>query len=79
MPVVIGPTPNDRVELDDQVMGRRRRLLLDDRSDFVQECLGVLRRWGAEQLIASPAFILAQALSEKVESVLDMGNAGFLL
>ena len=40
--MIVGPSPYDGVELNDQIFLRRRLILLDDPSDFCQSSLNVL-------------------------------------
>ena len=68
MPVIPGPSPNDSVELTDQVSGGGLFVVLDDSSDFLQESLDVLLRRLDEQF----AVVLAYILAQKVEAVFDV-------
>jgi hypothetical protein len=74
VPVIVGPSPDEGIELPYQMSRCRLLVSLDDSSDFAQERLHILLG-GRYQELAS---VLAHLLSEKVESVLDVGGDGFL-
>ena len=74
MPMVVRPSPNDRVEQANQVLLTRGFIRTDDAPDFLQERVRVLLRRRDEQF----AVELAEMLSEEVEPLVDMRDAGFL-
>ena len=74
MPMVVRPSPNDRVEQANQVLLTRGFIRTDDAPDFLQERVRVLLRRRDEQF----AVELAEMLSEEVEPLINMRDAGFL-
>ena len=74
MPMVVRPPPNDRVEQTNQVHLTRGFIRPDDAPDFLQERVRVLLRRPDEQFAAE----LAEMLSEEVEPLINMRDAGFL-
>lgn len=74
MAVVVCPSPNDGVELDNQVAGRRLFVGFDGRPHFGQECFDAFARGFDEEL----AIVLAYILSQKVEALLDVRYPCFL-
>ena len=74
MPVIHGPTPNNRVELPDQIYLCGTFVSLDDFSDLVHECLNTLSGRFDEQLFG----ILAYVLPKEIETLGNVGDLGFL-
>ena len=74
VPVVIGPTTNNRIELGDEVTGLRCLVGLYDPSNLCKERLDVLFRRLDKEL----AVILANILPEKIETVLYVRDGRFL-
>ena len=72
--MIICPAPDDRVEQLDQKLLFDRFIPANRRPDFLQEVVRVLLGRFDEQL----AVILAEVLSEEVEPLLDVRDAGFL-
>ena len=72
MPVIIGPSPNFRVSLSDQISGCGLLVVFDDFSDAFQKGMDVLSRGGDEQL----PLVLAEMLSEKIETILNVSDEG---
>src|SRR2546421_7163983 len=72
MSVIHCPSPNDRVELSNEVTCCGLHVVLDDSSDLSKKVSHAFPGWLDEKL--SP--VLAYILSEKVESILNMGDAG---
>ena len=72
--MVIGPATNDRVELPYQVGLANAPALTNQLPRLLQKVVRILLGWPDNQL----AVKLAEVLSEKVEPVLDVRNAGFL-
>ncbi len=56
--VIVRPSPNDRVQLNDQVACRRLLIGLDERSYFPQEGGDVLSRWFDDELAMVLAYIV---------------------
>lgn len=75
MPVKVRPSSNDRVQASYQVVCRDFSIGLDDLSEIREECLDVLFRWPGEEL----PIVFTDMLSEKVKSVFNVRNPGFLL
>ncbi len=72
--VVVHPTPNDRVELSDQVYLTGSAILTHQLPHLFQKSMRVLLGRPDNQL----AVKLAEVLSEEVEPLLDVRDAGFL-
>ena len=72
--VILGPTPNERIELDDE--SSRRSLLVRPQppSDFLPEGMGILLGGSHQEL----PFVLANPFPEKVEALLDVRDPRFL-
>ena len=75
MPVIVGPSPQKRIELHDQVSGGRLPVDLEDRPDFLQQRLHVLSR-RLDQKFA--VWVLAYILPEEIEPVLNVSDRRFL-
>jgi hypothetical protein len=74
MLVIPCPTPNERVEQQDQMSRCGSLVLLHDLSDFFQERFHVLLgRFDDEFPV-----VLAYVLSKKVEAVFNLRDEGFL-
>jgi hypothetical protein len=73
VPMIVGPSPYDGVELNDQIFLCRRFILLDDSPDFCQSSLNVLLG-GRDQQLPS---ILAYVMAEKIEPFLDVSHVSF--
>src|SRR5258706_4094129 len=74
--MVVGPSPDDRVEFYHDLARRAILVFLDDPSDLLQERLHVLFRGGRKY---SPIVVLAYMLSEEIKTILNRGNHRFLL
>src|SRR6516164_6159817 len=74
MPVIVGPAPDDRVELHNQVSGSGLTARLDDGSDFGQERRHILAGW----LDQDGAVVSTHVLSEEIKAVLNMRDTGLL-
>jgi len=72
--MVVGPTPDDGVEMTDQGGLAESAILANELPHLFQERVRVLLGRLDEQLAA----ILAEVLSEEVEPLFDMCDAGFL-
>src|ERR1700679_468971 len=72
--MVIHPAPDDRVELNDQVFLTGSAILTHQLPHLFQKGMRVLLGWPDNQL----AVKLAEVLSEEVEPLLDVRDAGFL-
>src|ERR1035438_3725769 len=70
----VRPAPDDRVEPTNQVFLTGGFVRFDDSTNFLQECVRVLLRRLDEQF----AIELAETLSEEVEPLINMRDAGFL-
>ena len=68
--MIVGPSPYDGVELNDQIFLRRRFILLDDPPDFCQNRLNVLLGRRDQQFPP----ILAYVLAEKIKPFLDVSH-----
>ncbi len=74
--MVVGPSPDNRIEFHHDLSRRAILVFLDDSSDLLDERLYVLFR-GTRQY--SSIAVLAYMLTEEVEAVLNSGDDGFLL
>src|SRR6266705_1952642 len=74
MPMIVHPAPDDRVELAYQAFLAGGFVRIYDPPNFLQERVRVLFRWLDEQCAAE----LAEMLSEEVEPLVNMRDAGFL-
>lgn len=74
--VVVGPSPDNRIELDHDLSRRAILVFFDDSSNLFEERLHVLLR-GTRQY--SSIVVLTYVLTEEVEAVLNGGDDGFLL
>jgi len=72
MAVIIRPSPNNRVEHTDQVFLTQSTAPVDRPAHFFQEATRVLPG-GLDQQLAVP---FAQGLTEEVEPLVDVGDAG---
>ena len=72
--MVVHPAPDDRVEQTNQVFLAGGFVRINDTSDFLQERVRVLLRRLNEQCATE----FAEVLSEEVEPLLDVRDAGFL-
>ena len=74
MPVVVRPTPDYWVELNNQVAGRCLFVGFDGRPHLGQEGFGAFPRRLDKEL----AVVLAYILSEEVEALIDVSDGGLL-
>jgi hypothetical protein len=74
MPVIVGPTPDEGVELGYQRCGCGLFVDLHDLPDFPEECLHILPG-GFDQKFSR---VLTYMLAQKIEAVLNVRDAGFL-
>ena len=74
MLMIVRPPPDDRVEPTNQIFLAGGFVRVDDSTDFLQERVRVLLRRLDEQF----AVELAEILSEEVEPLVNMRDAGFL-
>src|SRR5262249_17317832 len=74
MAVIVGPAPDHRVELSYQIGRSSLFVRLHDFPDFSQECFYILPGWLDEKLTP----VLRYVLSQKIEAVLNVRNAGLL-
>ena len=72
--MVVGPTPDDRIEMTNQVGLTGSVMVADALPHLLQKHMRVLLGGSDEQLTVE----LAEVLSEEVESVFDMRDAGLL-
>ena len=75
MPVVIGPTPNNRVELPEEQFLRKSQSGVDAEPDFVPEGFDVTLCGGGQEFVPK----LAHGVPQKVEPFVDVGDDGLLL
>ncbi len=78
MLMILGPSSDDRIEHQDQSARRERVVLLDDIPNLFQMSMHTLLRWFNQQSVPLSGFLLAYVLTQEIEPVLDMGDAGFL-
>jgi len=72
--MVVGPTPNDRIQLTNQHALADRLVRADDSTDFLQEHVRVLLRRFHQWF----AVVFAEVLSEEVEPLVNMSDAGLV-
>src|SRR6266566_8078136 len=75
MPVIIGSSPNPGVQLGNEIACCGLLVGLDDFSDALEKGMDVLFRGLDKQF----SVIFTEMLSEKVKTVFDVGDEGFLL
>ena len=75
MPVVIGPSPNFRIKLGNEVSCCGLLVFLDDLSDALQKGMNVPFRGLYQQF----SVVLTEMLSKKIKTVLDVCDERFLL
>jgi hypothetical protein len=73
MPVIIGPSSDDRIELHDQVSGSCLRIPFDDSPGFVQKRRYILFRWRDDYLAI---VVSAEMLSEEIKAILNVRDSG---
>src|SRR6266550_2493525 len=73
VPMIVRPTTNLRVELIDQIGGRRAVCVFDDSSDAVQEGSNILLGRLDEQF---PLRVSAHVLSEEIKAALHVRDDG---
>src|SRR6266446_4887971 len=73
VPMIVRPTANLRVELIDQIGGRRAVCVFDDSSDAVQEGSNILLGRLDEQF---PLRVSAHVLSEEIKAALHVRDDG---
>lgn len=74
VPVIVGPAPDEGGEFQDEFPGAAALIGVDGRPDLVQKALEVL----AGRLDDEFAVIAAHVLSQKVKTIGDVGQFGFL-
>jgi hypothetical protein len=74
MAMVLCPSPDDRIELSDELPRRNLRLVSDKGSHLIQEPLAVLLGRFDEQFLV----VFADILTKKVKSIFDSCEMGFL-
>ena len=80
VPVILCPTLDERVEVQDQVAGCRRAVGLYRLPDLLQEGFDVLLGGGDVQLGAAVGLaVLADVLAQEVKAVFDMRDDRLLL
>ena len=72
--MIIGPTPNNWIELLDQQAGRCRFVRFNQRLNLGQKCFHVLVGWLYQQLVT----VLANILTEEIEPIRYMREQRFL-
>jgi len=75
--MVLSPSSNDGVEHQDQPSSRERLVLLDEVPDLFQMSMHILLCWFDQQFVPFSCFVLAYVLTQEVEPLLNMGDAGF--
>jgi hypothetical protein len=79
MPVIVGPTSNEGVELVYQCPGIYRFIRLYDVPNLVEECLDILLRRRYQQLALFTRLVLAHMLAQEIKPVLNLREACLLL
>ncbi len=75
--VILRPSSDNRVEQENQPSSRERLVLLDDVPDLFQMSMHILLRWFDQQFVLFSCFVLAYILTQEIETVRNMCNAGF--
>src|SRR5215510_3663078 len=73
MPVIIGPSSDDRIDLHDQVSGSCLCIPFDDSPGFVQKRCYILFRWRDDDLAI---VVSAKMLPEEIKSILNVRDSG---
>jgi len=76
--MILCPPPNDGIEHQDQSARRQRVVLLDDVPELFQVSKHILLRWFNQQFVLLSCFVLAYVLTQEIEPILNMRDAGFL-
>jgi hypothetical protein len=79
MLMILRPSSNNRIEHQDQSPSRERLVLLDEVPDFFQVSVHILSRWFNQQFVLLSCFVLAYILTQEIEPLLNMSNAGFFV
>jgi hypothetical protein len=79
MPVVVDPSSNDWVEFHYQFSGRDGFIGLHNPPDLLKECFHILLGWGDQQFVPLSRLVLAYLLTQEIEPILDMRDAGLFL
>ena len=75
--MVLSPSSNDGVEHQDQPPGREGLVLLDEVPQLFQVGMDILSRWFNQQFVLLSCFVLAYILTQEVEPLFNVGDAGF--
>jgi hypothetical protein len=78
MLMVLCPTSNDGIKHENESSRRQCLVLCDDFPDLFQVCMHILSCWFNQQFALLSCFVLAYVLTQEIEPVLNMGDAGFL-
>ena len=76
--MIVSPSSNDGIEHQDQPPGRERLVLLNDVPDLFQVGMHILVRWFNQQFVPLSCFVLTYILTQEVEPLLNVSDAGFL-
>ena len=77
MLMILRPSSDDWIEHQDQSPGRQRLVLLDDVPNLFQMSMHILLCWFDQQFVLLSGFVLAYILTQEIEAVLNMSDAGF--
>ena len=79
MPVIVDPSSNDWVEFHYQFSGSDGLIGLHDLPDLFEECFSHSLRRGDQQFVPLSRLVLAYLLTQEIEPILDMRDAGLFL
>ena len=78
MPMILCPSTNDGIEYQDQSACGQRVVFLDDLPNLFQVSMYILLCWFNQQFGLLSCFVLTYVLTQEIEPILNMRNAGFL-
>ena len=78
MLVIVGPSPNDGIKLDDQFSSTESFIGLHDVPYLFQEGMNILLRRFDQQFVSFPCLVLAYILAQEVEAFFDVRDNCFL-
>ena len=76
--VIERPTTNHRVQLCNQFTCGQIATFFDTFSYLAEKGFHALLRWSDEELVAFPSMVFAYRLAEKIKTLFDMRDDGFL-
>lgn len=77
MLVILRPSSNNWIEHENQPSSRERLVLLDDVPDLFQMGMHILLCWFNQQRAPLACFVLAYILTQEIETILNVRDAGF--